>query len=125
MNEPNRFAQAAPIKMLAEWEVQAIPAPGVLVDERQVEQLSVEPDVSGLAAWIAVTAISGATGNAVHDAMRKKVRGVLTTCRQRFGQPKIDEIKQELIRHMQQYRSRRKITDEELLARIERLFDAI
>ena len=92
------------------------------MDERQIEQLSVEPDVGGIAAWIAVTAISAAPGN---EARKKKVREVLTTCRQRFGQPKIDEIKQALIRHMQQNCTHRKITDEELLARIERLFDAI
>ncbi len=122
MSKPNRVVHAAAIEMLAEWEVPAIPGPGVLVDEGQIEQLSVKPDVGGLAAWIAVTAITEATG---HEARKKKVRGVLTVCRQRFGQPKIDEIKQELIRHMQQYGSRRKITDEELLARIERLFDAI
>ena len=122
MSKPNRVVHAAAIEMLAEWEGPAIPAAGVLMDEKQVEKLSEEPDVDGIAAWIAVTAITEATG---HEARKKKVRGVLTTCRQRFGQPKIDEIKQALIRHMQQYCSHRKITDEELRARIERLFDAL
>src|SRR5580700_8809691 len=102
MSEPNSAAQAAPIEMLVVWEGPAIPAAGVLVDEGQLEQLTVEPDVPGLTAWIAVTGISGAAGNVVHDALKQKVRGVLTTCRQRFGQAKIDEIKQALFRHMQQ-----------------------
>jgi hypothetical protein len=125
MSEPNPAAQAVPIKMLAEWEGPAIPAPGVLLDEGQVEQLSVEPDVAALAAWIAVTAMSEAIDNPAHEAIKKKVRGVLAASRQRFSDVKIDEIKQELLRQMQQYRNQRKVTDEELRDRIDKLFDAI
>jgi hypothetical protein len=125
MSEPNPVAQAAPIRMLAEWEGPAIPAPGVLLDEGQVEQLSVEPDVAALAAWIAVTAMSEANDNPAHEAIKQKARGVLAASRQRFGEVKIDEIKQELLRQMQQYWNQRKLTDDELRVRIDQLFDAI
>jgi hypothetical protein len=122
MSEPNPVAQAAPIEILAEWEGPAIPAPGVLFENAQAEHFSVEADAAALAEWIAVTAISGVVGNTVNEAIKRKVLGVLAAWRRRFGQQKIDEVKEQLFLQMQQCRNNRKITAEELQGRIESLF---
>lgn len=127
MIEPNSnsIGESVPVDILAEWEGPAIPALGIFFELPNIEHAGVEVDVAALAGWIAVTAISGEVGNTVHEALKKKVVGVLAACRQRFGQPKIDEVKQELFQQMEQCRLNRKISDEELKGRIERLFDEI
>ena len=127
MSEPNPLAQAVPadIEILAEWAGPVVAAPGVLYEEEQAERLGVEADVAGLAAWIAVTALSGEGGNSVQEAIKRKVVGVLAAVRRRFGQSKIEAVKQELLLQMQQCRHNRKITEEELKGRIDRLFDDI
>jgi hypothetical protein len=125
MSETNSIAQAGPIEIIAEWDGPVILAPGVLFDEAQAENLSIDGDMTALVGWISLTAMSGPIGDALHEASQKKVLGVLSSLRRRFGQPKIDEIKQQLFDHMQQYRNHRKITDEELTERIELLFDEI
>jgi len=122
MSEPNPFVRATPIEMLAEWEGPAIPGAGIVWDEEQLEKLCAEPNVARLAAWIVATAITEAPG---HEARKKKVREVLTTCRQRFGQAKVDEIKQELFRHLEEHRNQRRITDEQFRERIELLFGTL
>src|SRR5437016_2932427 len=104
MNEINRVTHASPVEMLAEWEGPAVHEPGVLFEERQAEGLPVDADTAALAGWIAVTALSGVIGNSAYDAIKKKVLGVLAGWRRRFGQPKIDEVKQQLFVQMQQHR---------------------
>ena len=112
--------RATLVETIAEWEGQAVPGPGIVWDREELEKLYAEPNVARLAAWIAATGIGEAPG---HEARRKKVREVLAICHQRFGQAKVDEIKNELFRHLQEHRKQRKITDEQLRERIERLFD--
>jgi hypothetical protein len=89
------------------------------------EHLSEESSVAELAAWIAVTVLSGVSGNPAHNAIRAKILGVLSAWRRRFGQAKIDELKQQLFQQMKGYRNHRKITDDALRGRIERLFQEI
>jgi len=125
MSEPNPVVQAVPVEILAEWEGPAVHEPGVLFDEAQVEHLESNGDVAALAAWLAVTAISGVSAATAHEAIKTKVCGVLAAWRQRFGQAKIDEVKQQLWLQMQQYRNKRKLTDEELGERIDLLFTEI
>ena len=125
MSEPKPVAHAAPTEILTQWEGPAIHEPGVLFEEAEGEHLGGAVEVAALAAWIAVTALSGVIGNATHEAIKKKVLGVLSAWRRRFGQPKIDEVKQQLFLQMQKHRNNRKITDEELRERIELLFDEI
>src|SRR5436305_9554259 len=122
MDDKKPVAEAAPVEMLAEWEGPAVHEPGVLFEERQAERLTLDADAAAIAGWIAVTALSGVVGNAAHEAIRNKVRGVLAAWRQRHGQPKLDQVKQQLFLQMQQHRKNPKITDEELRERIELLF---
>src|SRR5688572_22723646 len=99
-----------PIEMLEEWEGQAIPAPGVLFEERQAAHLATEQDVPALAGWIGLTLFSG-IGNSAYDVAKKKVLDVLTSWRHRFGQEKIDEVKQQLFQQMEERRRNLRITD--------------
>jgi hypothetical protein len=125
MNESNSVGHTDSLEVLAQWEGPAIHEPGVLFEEKGAENLSPGADVAELAAWIAVTVLSGETGDAAHEAMKAKALGVLSGRRRRFGQVGLDEIKQQLFQQMQSYRDHRKITDEELRERIEQLFEAI
>jgi hypothetical protein len=125
MSESNPGAQVVPVEMLTEMEGPALHEPGVLFDEAQIEHLEIDGDVAALAAWIGVTAISGTIDGPAHEAIQKKVRGVLAAWRQRFGQAKIDEVKQQVWLQMQQYRNKRKLTDDELQQRIDLLFRSI
>jgi hypothetical protein len=125
MKQGGPFAQPVNVEMLAEWEGTAIPAPGVLFEEQHAEHLSLSADAAELAAWIAVTVLSGVVGNSAYEAIKAKVLGVLKGWRQRFGQAKIDEVKKRLFEEMQKHRNNRKITDEELRERIELLFDEV
>ncbi len=122
MDEKKVIAHAGPVEMLAEWEGPAIHEPGVLFEEQHAEHLALDADAAALAGWIAVTALSGVVGNATYEAIKNKVRGVLAAWRQRHGQPKLDEVKQKLFERMQQHRQNPKITDAELLERVELLF---
>jgi hypothetical protein len=81
--------------------------------------------VAAIASWIAVTALSRANGHPAHEALKRKVIGFLKRWRGRFGQGKLDEVKQLLLVEMEKYRKDRKLTDQELHERIERLFDEI
>jgi hypothetical protein len=67
---------------------------------------------------------SGVAGNPTHEAIKKKVLGVLSSLRQRFDQPKI-EIKQELFQQIHQFGRKGKVTKKELRDRVELLFDEI
>jgi hypothetical protein len=111
--------------MLAAWQGQAVPHPGVLFDESQAEHCSGAEDVAAIAGWIAVTALSGTSGSSAHDAARRKVIAFLKGWRARFGQEKLDEVKKQLLVEMQTHRKNGKITDQELHDRIELLFQEI
>jgi hypothetical protein len=125
MNEPKAVAHAAPVEILTQWEGPVIHEPGVLFEETRAEHLGVTAEVVAVAAWIAVTAISGVVGNSTHEAIKKKVLGVLAAWRRRFGHAKLNEVKQQLFLEMQKHRTNRKITDDELRERIDLLFDEI
>jgi hypothetical protein len=125
MNGTDPVGQTNPEEILAQWEGQAILEPGVQIEDRQAEHLSVGSDVAEVVAWLAVTATSGVIGNATYAGIRAKVLGVLSAWRRRFGQAKLDEVKQRLLQQMQQYRNNRKITDEELREQIDLLFDEV
>jgi len=122
MSDPNPVAHAAPVEILTQWEGPAIHEPGVLFEEAQAEHLGAEVDVAG---WVAVAALTGVVGNANHEAVKKKVLGVLSALRRRFGKAKIDEVKQHVLLQVQKHRNHRKVTDEELRQRIDRLFNEI
>jgi len=111
--------------MLAEWQGPAENEPAVLFDEKRAEHLAVDADTANLADWVAVTALSGFVGNAAYEAIKRRVLAVLTTWRHRFGQAKLDEVKQHLLVQMQHHRKNPKITDEDLRERIALLFDEI
>jgi hypothetical protein len=123
MSEANPVSQAAPMEILTQWE--GAHQPGVLFKEAQGAHSGIEPDVAGAAAWIAVAALSGDRGHATSEAIQKKVVGLLSAWRRRFGQAKIDEVKQQLFLEMQQNRNHAKIKGEEVRERIERLFGEI
>jgi hypothetical protein len=125
MSKSDAGAQIGPVEIIAEWEGPAIPAPGVLFDEQHAEHLYETGDVAELVAWIAVAAFSAVNVSSAHQAAKAKVLGVLSAWRRRFGQAKIDEVRQQLFEQMQTYRNNRKITDEELRERIQLLFDEI
>jgi hypothetical protein len=125
MNENNHVTHAGPLEILAEWEGPALHEPGVLFQQQQRDRLPPDADAASLAAWIAVTALSGATGNSVDEAIKKNVLGVLSGWRHRFGQQKIDEVKQQLFLKMQQCRKHPRISTEELRERIDSLFEDI
>lgn len=125
MVTPNSIGHTSPDEVLAHWEGPAVHEPGVLLAEQQAEQLAAGNDVAELVAWLAVTALSGVIGNAAYASLQAKVLGVLSAWRQRFGQARINEVKQRLIQHVQQDRNHCKLTGEELRARIEFLFDEV
>jgi hypothetical protein len=116
MSEAKPIADVGPLEILADWEGPAIHEPGVLFEERQGEHLAAHGDVAGLAAWIAVSALSGVQGSTASGAIQEKVRGVLSEWRRRFGQAKVDAVKAQLLQDVQRYRHQRKLTDEELRA---------
>jgi hypothetical protein len=125
MSETNSVGHTDSLEILAQWEGPALHEPGVLFEEKEAEHLSAGTEVAELAAWIAVTVLSGGTDESAHEARKAKVLGVLCAWRQRFGQARIDEVKQQLFQQMQNYRNQRKISDEELRERIEKFFDEI
>jgi len=125
MSKPSAVGQAAPVEILAEWEGPALPGPWAAFEEGKADHLGVNEDVAGLVVWLAATALGGVVGNSAYSAVRAKALGVLATVRRRFGQVKIDEVKQRLLAEMQKYRSNAKITDEELRERIDLLFREI
>lgn len=125
MKEASTVAQAGSLEILAQWEGPAIPAPGVLYEKTLAEHPEIEGEAPPLAAWIAVSALSSVNGNSTREAIKKKVLGVLSDWRRRFGQSKIDEVKKSLYEQLQQERNNRKLTDEELHKRIELLFAEI
>jgi hypothetical protein len=125
MSESNSVHEIASAAILAEWEGPAIHEPGVLFEDKTADHALAEANASELAAWIAVTALSGPDDHEAHKAIRAKVVGVLSAWQQRYGQTKIAEVKQQLLQHLHQYRNHRKLTDEELHKRVELLFDEI
>src|SRR5947208_13712637 len=114
MGDKKPIAHVAPVEMLTEWEGPAVHAPGVVVDEKQVERMTEEGDVAGIVSWIAVRGLSGIPGNPDFEAIRTKVRGVLSAWRQRHGQMKLDELKQHLLLHLQPHRKNAKLSEQEL-----------
>src|SRR5947207_931395 len=121
MNENKPVAHAAPVEMLTEWEGPAVHEPGVLFEERQGEHLVGETEVAAVAGWVGATVLSALVGNVAYDALKKKVLGFLSGWRQRHGQAKLDEVKQELFLRMQKHRKNPKVTDAELRERIDLL----
>jgi hypothetical protein len=119
MNDNSPTGRPGPLEILAQWEGPAIHEPGVLVDE---QQLAAGSNVAELVAWLSQTATSRVIDNPAYAGIRAKVLGVLSAWRQRFGQARMDEVKQLLLQEMEKYRAYRKITDEELRQRIDRLF---
>jgi hypothetical protein len=117
--------QATAVEMLAEWQGQAVPHPGVLFDESQAENHAGAEDVAAIAGWIAVSALSGTIGNSAYDAARRKVIAFMKARRARFGHEKLDEVKKQLLVEMQTYRKNGRITEQELQERIELLFQEI
>jgi hypothetical protein len=71
--------------------------------------------------WIAVPAFSGFPGHKASEAIKNKVRGILSTWRLRHGQAKVDEVKGRLIQQLHASKSRT-ISDDELQKRVESLF---
>jgi hypothetical protein len=116
MDETPFTAHAGPIEMLAEWEGSPIYAPGVLLNEAQVEQLARGEDAAAMADWIAITAMSGFPGHKASESNKNKVRGILRAWRQRHGQAKLDEVKAHLIQRLQDSKDR-KLRDDELRER--------
>jgi len=125
MSEDNSFAQLGPYTIIAEWEGPAIPASGVMFDEKQAQNLSETDDIGELAAWITVTAFPEVPGSEIHAMLRKKVLGVLSDLGRKFGPSKIDEIKLRVFQLLQKYRRKPEMTDERLNSQISRLFDQI
>jgi hypothetical protein len=125
MSETNSVGLTDTLEMLAQWEGPVIHEPGLLFEENAGDHPSLEGSAAELAAWIAVTALSNLVDSSAANAIRAKVVGVLSAWRRRFGQAKIEEVKQQLLQQLQSSRNNRKITDEELRQRIERLFDEI
>lgn len=119
MNDNGPTGHPSPLEILFQWEGPAIHEPGVLVDE---QQLAAGSDIAELVAWLSHTATSRTIDNPAYAGIRAKVLGVLSAWRQRFGQDKIDAVKQLLLKEMEKYRAHRKITEEELRERIDRLF---
>jgi hypothetical protein len=113
----------ADIDLLAAWEGPAEHAPGVLFEESAgKDMLSGKIPLTELAAWVAVTAISGVTGNANCEAIKAKVIGVLAAWRHDKGQDQFDQLKQQVFAEMQKHRTNGKLTEEELKKRIDTLF---
>ena len=125
MVTPNPVGRTSPDEILAQWEGPAIHEPGVLSEDREAERLSAASDIGELVAWLAVTALSGAIGDAAYAGIRAKVIEILSAWRRRLGQVKMDEVKQQLLMRMQQYCNSRKVTEQELCERVERLFAEI
>src|SRR5207248_846790 len=109
MEDKRPSAHVAPIEILAEWEGPAVHAPGVVVDEKQLERMTEEGDVAGIASWIAVRGLSGIPGNPDYEAKKEPVRRELAAWRQRHGQAKLEELKQHLLLHLQQHRKNAKL----------------
>lgn len=125
MSELNPIGQPGPIEMLAEWQGPAIPAPGVLLDEKQEEQLLTSGDAAVLAAWIAVRALPDRGNNGIHEAIRAKVRNTLINWRDRFGSVKLDEVKQHLLQRVQEHIANAKATAAELARQVDALFQEL
>jgi hypothetical protein len=126
LNKDNHMGYSASIdEMLMTWEGPAIPAPGVMFGEWYAQHPEVEPEASEVAAWLAVTALSRSIQNSTTDAIKKRVLEVLAALRQRYGQVKIDKIKQQLLLRMQAYVRKPKVPYAEMCERIELLFQEI
>ena len=124
MNEGKPLGFSSPIEILVKWEGPAVHEPGVLFEDKYGQNpLDAEP--AELVGWIAVTALSGMVAHPVHQAIRKRVLGVLAQWRRHFGQAKIDEVKQLLILEMQRWSARGKVSNEEMRRRIDLLFSEI
>jgi hypothetical protein len=118
--------QVADTDLLASWEGPAEHAPGVLFDASEAGGgAGWEPAANELAAWVAVTAISGIPGHSASEAIKAKVLGTLTALRRRQGHGRIDELKQQVFEEMRKHRSGGKLKEEELKGRIDAFFAEI
>jgi hypothetical protein len=122
MNDNSPTGHTSPLEILAQWEGPVVHEQGVLLGEMDAEHLSTRIDAGELVAWLAATALSATSHDPAYPAIRAKVFTVLSAWQQRVGQDKMDEIKRQLLLHMEQFRKYGKITEEELRERIERLF---
>jgi hypothetical protein len=125
MNDNSPTGHTNPLEILAQWEGPVVHEPGVLLGYKDAEYLSTRIDAAELVEWLAGTALSATLYDPAYPAIRAKVFTVLSAWRQRVGQDKMDEIKRQLLLHMEQFRRYGKITEEELRQRIDRLFSEV
>jgi hypothetical protein len=125
MSEIKPVTPVGATEILAAWEGPAIHELGVLFEEKLGGRQAAEGDIAALAGWIAVTVLSGGTDAAASEALKEKVLGVLAGWRGRYGQAKLDEVKQQVFQDMQKHRRHRQITDATLRERIEKLFGEV
>lgn len=118
--------QVAHIESVAQWEGKAIPAPGVLFKEPDGNSTLADGEqMASLAAWVAVTAMSEPTGSSVSEAIKLKVVNALKVWRQRLGETKLDELKQNVLQEMDNHRRNGKLTADQLRKRVDQFFNAI
>ena len=93
----------ADIELLTSCEGPAEHAPGVLFEVSKsadssdtvgAGKLGGEPVLTEFAAWVAQIGLSALIGNAAYDAIKAKMRGVLTAWRRRKGPEWLDDLKQ-------------------------------
>jgi hypothetical protein len=125
MNENLPATPIGPLEMLAEWEGPAVHEPGVLFDPNQDDGSAGEGKVTTVASWISATVLSCPTDHAAYEAIKNKVLGFLHGWRQRHGQAKLEEVKQEIMLRMLKRRDNGKRTDADWSKRIESLFNEI
>jgi hypothetical protein len=122
----NNNGHVADIELTSSWEGPAEHAPGVLFDMSCNEgHLARDAPVADLAGWVAVTALSGRSGNTASEMIKVKVRGVLVAWRRQQGQVKLDELKQRVAEEMHKHRPNGTLTEEELQGRIDAFFNEI
>jgi len=81
--------------------------------------------LSDFAAWIALAGISGVIGNATYDAIKARVVSVVTAYRRQKGQAMLDELKQEVVKQVKESAPNAKLTEKELLERVDAFFAEI
>jgi hypothetical protein len=119
-------SQVGEIESVAEWEGQAIPAPGVLFKEPDGNSVLTDgQQMASIAAWVAVTAMSEPIGNSISEAIKLKVVNALKAWRLRLGQSKLDELKQNVLQEMDNHRRNGKLTADQLRKRVDQFFNAI
>ncbi len=114
-----------PLEILAQWEGPAIPEPGVLFGERDTGHLPPGIPAAEVSAWLAVTVLSDPNDSPGFEAIRAKALRVLSAWKKQFGQAGLDEVKHGVVGQMFSSRTRRRVSDEALHERIDRLFNEV